>query len=158
MANAIQKVTASQRKAGDVVHEGGLPIGLLGVNEYMLVQHIETSDFSTGCLAIYGETKMGAVRGVSVEDSLWIEVRVTVKNSGIAMVWFEGALGHTLIITDAGAGGPLKTPGPIYLPFLLGEVPDSIDVEARARRGGATPLTYASDEILNIIPTSRFRR
>lgn len=143
---------------GRVIREGGVGVDVRPFRDFALVQHVDNSPYSTGFITIYGETRYGAVRGQTLEDSLWAEVRVVVAVHEIQMIWFEGAVGHSLVLTDTGSGGPEKTPGPVYLPFMLGEVPDTIDVYARMRRGNPNiTFGYDDDEILNVVSTSRFR-
>lgn len=146
---------------GDVVREGGVGVDARALTDWNNILHVETAAYSTGVVVIYGESRIGDVlgNGATVQTALWVEVRVQVSYHDIPSIWFEGAVGHTLILDSFGAGGPLKTPGPVVLPFLLGEVPDIIDVFARGRRGGDTITSEVNaDEILNVVAATRFRK
>jgi hypothetical protein len=155
---------ASDDKDDRIARAGGIPIDIRGASDWKEILRVDTSQFEWGQLvigaeasaqpAIQADTDIG-ITWLEVDRWPWAEVRVLVTIGGIDHVWFQGGAGNH---SEVAAGGNDKSPGPILLPFLLGEVPDVIDVQARAWRGGLLETVTAEGEILTVTAVTRFRR
>jgi len=128
---------------------------------------VDTSEYSYGHLMIAGEINVSVdgstfydlnvvaplTYNLMIDNVPMIEARVIVWHGMISQIWFEGALGNR---ANAQIGGADKSPGPIYLPFPLGEVPDRIEVLARVFRPKTSGVMLYPDERITITPISRF--
>lgn len=150
----------------DVLRSSAGPIDILGATDWRAILRVDTAEYSWGQLAISAEAADGpAIEGTesdpvgydptAVENLAWAELRVIATVAGIDQVWFEGAAGNH---SEAQIGGNAKSPGPISLPFAVGEVPDRIEVFARARRGGKAQTVVYPGEVLTVSAGSRFRK
>jgi hypothetical protein len=153
-------------REGLVEHGGGAAVDVIDAIDWVSVLHLETGAFRWGQLVISCEaqacsgTTKGGIDPLAPDWLRWAEIRVLVTVSGLAQIWFEGAAGNH---AEPGIGGGEKSSGPIILPFALGEVPDSLDVFARSRCGGAAsrgPFDQGGGavEFLNVTAATRFQR
>jgi hypothetical protein len=136
------------------------PIDLRQATDWTAVLRVECADCSWGQLILSAEARSqiptGGKLSSDVETWPWVEVRVIATTAGISSIWFEGAAGNHDAESASIGGGEGNSPGPIILPFGLGEVPDYLEVLARARSGGG--VTDGLAEYLTIMAASRFRR
>jgi hypothetical protein len=156
---------ASDDKDDRIARAGGIPIDIRGASDWKGILRVDTAQFEWGQLVITAEASAQPSRASDLENGFnwldadhfpWAEVRVLVTIGGIDHVWFQGGAGNH---SEGAVGGNDKSPGPILLPFLLGEVPDAIDVQARAMRGGLVAgAGFFDDEILTVTAVTRFRR
>jgi hypothetical protein len=84
------------------------------------------------------------------------EVRIVADVNGQRVILLEAAVGSHNI--GWVIGDDTKSAGPVFLPLYPGEVPDRIEVHARARRGGDPQTTYAADERLQLFAVARFHQ
>lgn len=147
-----------------IARAGGTPIDIRGASAWKEILRVDVSQFDWGQLAIAAEAASHPPSAFDVESGItqletdripWAEIRVLVTIGGIDQVWFQGGAGNH---SEAAIGGNDKSPGPILLPFVLGEVPDVIEVQARAMRGGLVETDTAEGEILTVTAATRFRR
>ena len=148
-----------------IARAGGQAVDIKGASTFIEILRVNCARYQWGQLVISAEAHAQTPTQTDIESGIdwltvdrypWAEIRVLVTIGGIEQVWFQGGAGNH---GEDDTGGPDKSPGPITLPFLLGEVPDSIVVQARAMRGGLpeTDVPYDS-EILNVTAVSRFRK
>lgn len=147
-----------------IARAGGLPVDIRGASDWISILRVDCATYQWGQLVISSEATAQTPSTSDVESGItwleldrypWAEIRVLVSIGGIDQVWFQGgAGGHS----EAATGGNDKSPGPIILPFLLGEVPDSIQVQAKAMRGGLPETATADTETLTVTAVSRFRK
>jgi hypothetical protein len=148
-----------------IARAGGRAVDIRGASDWMEILRVGCALYQWGQIVITAEAHAQTPVQADIEAGItwleldrypWAEIRVLVTIGGIEQIWFQGGAGNH---TEDETGGGAKSPGPITLPFLLGEVPDSIVIQARAMRGGLpeTAVFYES-EILNVTAVSRFRR
>lgn len=165
-------------QSGDVVRQSSGEIDMRGAGTWRSVFSLDCGDLQWGQVVVTGEAIASAAAtdvpgywdplptegdpGVfhplvpgAIEKWPWIEVRIAASVNGQTYTMLEAAVG-----SHAGAtiGGALKTAGPIVLTFPPGEVPDRIDVSARARRGGTAATGLEGAEKLTLLATSRFHK
>jgi hypothetical protein len=147
-----------------IARAGGTPIDLRGASDWKEILRVDTSRFEWGQLVIGSEATAQTPSQADTESGItwleldrfpWAEIRVLVTIGGIDQVWYQGGAGNH---SEAEIGGNDKSPGPIVLPFLVGEVPDVLEVQARAMRGGLVETDTADGEILTVTAVTRFRR
>jgi hypothetical protein len=95
------------------------------------------------------------------ENWPWVEVRIIADINGQRFVLLEAAVGsHDSPVIgdpdDPKMTAATKSCGPVFLPLYPGEVPDRIEVHARARRGGGPELQGDDDERLELYAVGRF--
>ena len=107
---------------------------------------------AVSCEAIASPTVANAT---DLENWPWVEVRIVTTIGGVVATYLEAGIGsHNAAVI----GNDTKSSGPIVLTFGPGEVPDRIEVLARARRGGGAETAGDTDERLDFVASSRFRR
>ncbi len=128
-----------------------------GVSDWRPVYASDTSEASWGqilitCEAIASPTVEGAT---DPENWPWVEVRIIGDINGQRVTLLEAAVANH---NSAVIGDDTKSAGPVFMPFYPGEVPDRVEVHARARRGGDPELEGDADERLMLWAVGRFHR
>lgn len=132
-------------------------IDMRGVVDFKNIFAVESGEFSWGqlmitCDAAASPTAAGAT---NVENWPWVEVRVVFSVNGQQFTYLEAAVGSH---ASATIGNDTESAGPILIALTPGEVPDKIEVLARARRGGAAETAGDVDERLNLVAVSRLHK
>ncbi|HXJ25573.1 MAG TPA: hypothetical protein VNH17_07730 [Streptosporangiaceae bacterium] len=150
--------TWNEDGATAIDREGGNPIDMRGVREWKSVLSADVSEYSWGQLIVAGEAR--TPQPIPPTDTLfpenwpWIEVRIEININGQVVTILEAAVGsHS---ERAVIGDSSKSCGPILLSFAPGEVPDRIEVYARARRGGREMRNVLDGEKLELTASTRF--
>jgi hypothetical protein len=147
-----------------IARAGGIPVDIRGASDWISILRVECASYQWGQLVINSDATAQTPSQADIEAGItwlelerypWAEIRVLVSIGGIDHVWFQGGAGNH---SESAVGGNDKSPGPIVLPFLLGEVPDSIQVQARAMRGGLPESVLSDSEVLTVTAVSRFRK
>lgn len=147
-----------------IARDGGVAIDIRGSSSFIEILRVNCSTYQWGQIVISSEASAqipttpdteAGITWLELDRYPWAEIRVLVSIGGIDQVWFQGGAGNH---SEDAIGGNDKSPGPIILPFLLGEVPDSIQVQARAMRGGLPETILGDTEILTVTAVSRFRK
>jgi hypothetical protein len=161
-------------QSGDVVRQASGAIDMRGVSGWRSVFTVDCAELIWGQLVVTGEAIASGAADIpsyyyTISDAIfsgpviqrievwpWIEVRIVAWVNGQTYTMLEAAVGSH---DGPQVGGAQKTAGAIVLPFAVGEVPDKIEVFARARLGGG-PDTRASvtDGKLTLLATSRFHK
>lgn len=155
-----------QDEADDpIARAGGLAVDIRGASDWVEILRVHCARYQWGQVVITAEAQAqiptqtdieGGITWLELDRYPWAEIRVLVTIGGTDQIWFQGGAGNH---TEGDTGGGDKSPGPITLPFLLGEVPDLIVVQARAMRGGLPETDpFYDSEILNVTAVSRFRK
>jgi hypothetical protein len=146
-----------------IVRASSGTIDLMNSTDWALVFRVETAAFQWGHLMITSEARAvlsvdegGAAAVILPEFWPWAEVRVLGTFGGVGQILYEGAAGNHDAESAAFGGGEGTSPGPIVLPFPLGEVPDDLEVYARPRYGGAVGIGGFT-QALTVAAVSRFR-
>ena len=152
---------------GPFPNQGGKPsaidrqtsnvVDMRGVSDWKTVFSIACGDFEWGqvlvtCDAIASPTVAGAS---NVENWPWVELRIVFTVNGQAFTFLEAAIGSH---SSPAIGDSSDSAGPVQVAFTPGEVPDLVEVLARARRGGLAELAGDVDERLNLVAVSRFKK
>ena len=152
------RMTPAAALSGATARDGTLRwVSLLRVDteNYLDGQILISSEIQ---LTLDGSTPWDPGGGVALyaqpENWMYTEIRVVVHHGMTPHVWFEGAAGSYDAVAT---GGPDKSPGPICLPFLLGEVPDTIEVFGRATNPIGHSIVLTPGEIFTATALSRFR-
>lgn len=139
---------------GDVLVGDTGTIDVRGASGWRSLKTIDCGDYSYGQIVFTCDAKSGS--GPSDMDvPAWphVEVRLVARTRNQVQVLLEQAAGSH---AETAASGVTASAGPIVMNFAPGEVPDSVEVLARARRGGLPETTYATDEKLNVFAGWRF--
>lgn len=138
-------------KQREISRAGGAAVDVSNAGDWFLVFSLDVSAFKWGQLVIDGEVFADPNSDGTILPNdpgfPWIETRVVAQISSSSFIWFEGAVTKNTSLAET---------GPIVLPFLLGEMPDSIQVFARARLGGA--VSAFSFQKGQITASTRFER
>jgi hypothetical protein len=128
---------------GDVDRQTSGTVDVRGAADWRTVFSVDCGASTWGQLVIVGEAAPSptVARARDAQAWPWIEVRIDCYYNGQATTYLEAAAA-----------------GPIFAAFGVGEVPDRIEVKARARRGGAAELAGDADERLSLVAVSRFHR
>lgn len=132
-------------------------VDLRGTVDFKSIFSVDSGEFAHGelvitCDATASPTVVGAT---NVENWPHVEVKVVVTNNGQSTTFLDAAVGSH---SSATIGNDTESAGPVVVNFGLGEMPDKIDVFARARRGGVAETAGDADEVLNVICVSRLHR
>jgi hypothetical protein len=132
-------------------------VDMRGAADWRTVLPVDCGAYSWGQLAVSCEAIASptVANALAVENWPWVEVRIVTTVGGIAVVYLEAGIGNH---NSAVIGNDTKSSGPIFLTFGPGEVPDRIEVQARARRGGLAEVAGDADERLDLVASSRFRK
>lgn len=132
-----------------------VPIDMRAEWKWKVVLNHDCSEKSWGQVAVTCDARPSpTVEGASDPEN-WphCEVRIIADVNGQRVILLEQAVGsHN--VTEI--GDSTKSAGPILLPLYPGEVPDRIEVLARARRGGDPETEKTADEILMLTAVARF--
>ncbi len=142
---------------GDVERKNSDVIDMRGVSDWRTVFSVDVGDYQWGmllltCDAAASPTVVGAG---NVENWPWVEVRIVLTINAQTFTFLETAIGSHSSPT---IGDDTDSAGPVIVNFALGEVPDKIEVVARARRGGTAELAGDADEKLNLTAVTRFHK
>jgi hypothetical protein len=132
------------------------PVDMRGVSDWIPVLAVDCSERSWGQVLVTCEAKASSTveSATDVENWPWVEVRIIVDINGQRVILLEGAVGsHNSAVIG---GTSTKSSGPIFLPLYPGEVPDRLEVHARARRGGRPETHGDADEVLMLTAVARF--
>jgi hypothetical protein len=134
---------------GDIDRQTSGIVDMRGAADWRAAFTVDCGAFSWGQLAISCDAAPSptVAHAFDLPNLPWVEVRIEFTINGATFVYLEGAVGGV----DAAAG-------PIVIGLGLGEVPDTISLSARARRGGLAELAGDLDERLALVATSRFHR
>lgn len=147
-----------------IERHGGSPVDMRGVTSWKTVLGVDVSEYSWGQVIITGEARPSPTRSAfdvvpnatSPENLPWIEVEIVADVNDQRITLLAQAIGSR---TDQGFLGSVemgrRSCGPILLPLAPGEVPDRIEVLARARRGGGLETSFDLDEVLTIRASTR---
>jgi len=157
-----ERLRARPAHAGDaggeptnVERKFAVPIDMRGMSKWKVVYNADCSEKSWGQVAVTCEAKASpTVEGASDPEN-WphCEIRIVADVNGQRVILLEQAVGSH---NDPEIGDNTKSAGPILLPFYPGEVPDRIEVLARARRGGDPETEFTRDEVLQVTATGRW--
>jgi hypothetical protein len=145
--------------------ERRLPIAqdMRGQVDWRTVLAVDCSEKSWGQVLVTCDAAASrtAEDATAVENWPWVEVRIIADVNGQRMILLEAAVGNhnSSVIADPAnrtADGDTKSCGPVFLPLYPGEVPDRIEVHARARRGGLPETQGDPDERLELYAVARF--
>jgi hypothetical protein len=144
--------------------ERRLPIAqdMRGQVAWRTVLAVDCSEKSWGQILITCDAAASpTVAGASnVENWPWVEVRIVADINGQRLILLEAGVGghNSPVIGDPELPGEAdaKSSGPVFLPLYPGEVPDRIEVHARARRGGMPETQGDDDERLELFAVGRF--
>jgi hypothetical protein len=129
------------------------PVDMRGKADWVTVHQRDTGEASWGVIHIDANVEDGAAMVDPVTDAAHVEVLVLgYIQGGSSYVLFEGAVG-----TNLGLPRTLSA-GPVVLQLSEGEVPDRIEVLARARHGGSAQATVRADETLLLMVGTRWHR
>jgi hypothetical protein len=165
-------------QSGEVVRQTSGAVDMRGAGTWRSVFTVDCGELQWGQLVVTGEAIASAAASdvYEVDDILdefgvvitpghpasspielwpWIEVRIAAWVNGQTYTMLEAAVGSH---DGAQVGGAAKTAGPIVLPFAVGEVPDKIEVFARARIGGLVQTAATATEKLTLVAVSRFHK
>ncbi len=140
---------------GDIHRQSSGVIDMRGASDWKSVFSVDCADWSWGQVLVTCEAQASPTVAHATDLPVWpwVEVRISAWINGQNFVLLEAAVGaHTAAVT----GGSDNSPGPVFLGFAPGEVPDKIEVQARARRGGRAETAGDADEKLNLTASSRF--
>jgi hypothetical protein len=155
---------AFQEGGSAIERHGGTPVDMRGVARWKTVLGVDTSEYSWGQVIVTGEARPSPLlsafdaspNAISPENLPWIEVRIIADINDQRITLLEQAVGVRI---DQGFYGSVelgaRSCGPILLPLFPGEVPDRIEVHARARRGGLIETSFDVDEVLKIRASTR---
>lgn len=132
-------------------HSSG-KIDMRGMSDWRPVFSVDVGEMSWGQVVVSCEAVASPTVAHASELPVfpWVEVRINAVINNQLMTLLEAAVGsHGLVATS---------PGPIFISFGPGEVPDRIEVLARARRGGQAETASDADEVLNLLAVSRFHQ
>lgn len=132
-----------------------VPIDMRGMSKWKVVLNHDCSEKSWGQIVVTCDAKASpTVEGASDPEN-WphCEVRIVADVNGQRVILLEQAVGSHNVEE---IGDNTKSAGPIMLPLYPGEVPDRIEVHARARRGGDPETQFTADEILTVTPVARW--
>jgi hypothetical protein len=143
--------------SGDVDRKSSDAIDMRGVADWKTVFSVETGDFSWGMLLLTCEALASpTVAGSTVVEAWpWVEIRIVLTVNAQSYTYLEAGIGSH---SSATIGDDTDSAGPVVLNFAPGEVPDKIEVVARARRGGSAETAGDVDEKLNLTAVSRFHK
>jgi hypothetical protein len=139
----------------DILSDDTGVIDLRGTSDWKSLKTIQCGDYSHGQILITCEALASPSDVHSADLPRWphVEVRLVARVRNQRFVLLEAALGsHSTTST----GGPTASAGPVFMPFGPGEVPDSVEVLGRARRGGLPESSFDADEKLNLTASWRF--
>jgi hypothetical protein len=150
--------TWNEDGATSIEREGGSPIDMRNVRDWTSVLSVDVSEYSWGQVVVSGEARTPQpsppTDTLFPENWPWIEVRIEIDINGQHITLLEAAVGsHS---ERAVIGDSSKSCGPILLNFAPGEVPDRVEVFARARRGGRTMRDVLDGETLQLTASTRF--
>lgn len=147
----------SDKAADDFNRKTTGTIDMRGAADWRPIFSVDCGVHQWGQLAISCDAiaSTSAANATDVENWPWVEVRIVTTIGGISIVYLEAGIGNH---NAAVIGNDTKSSGPIVLNFGPGEVPDNIEVLARARRGGVAETAFDADERLDLVASSRFRR
>lgn len=141
-------------RKGDVLTGDTGILDVRGASGWRSLKTIDCGDYSYGHVIVTCDAKAGS--GASDSDlPAWphVEVRIVARTRNQVYVLLEAAAGSH---GEVAASGVQASAGPVFMPFAQGEVPDSVEVLVRARRGGVAETTFATDEKLNVLAAWRF--
>lgn len=147
-----RKAVAARRAIDDViknVNEG--PFSIAGAGNFTLLCRVDTFDFTWGTLIVDSVVQNPAAV-TTMDATVHAEIQILAYVSGVPFVWLQSAVGNHLDFAE-----PLS-PGPLVLNILEGQMPDAVEVYARARRGGVAETSPATDEVLNLSVLGRLHR
>ena len=169
--------TQGPTQSGDVVRGSSGVVDMRAASSWRSVYSIDCGDLQWGQLVVTGEATATGADDISsypqltvsdmvhaagpliqrVEMWPWIEVRIAALVNGQTYTMLEAAVGSH---DGPQVGGAQKTAGAIVLAFPPGEVPDRIEVTARARLGGTADTRVSIDVLgkLTLLATSRFHK
>lgn len=127
--------------SSDVHRSSSGVVDMRGAVGWRPVFSVDCGEYSSGQILVTCEAQASptVANAKDLQVFPWVEVRI----SG----WVNG---QSFVLLEAAASGP------IFLAFQPGEVPDKIDVQARARRGGKAETAGDPDEKLNLMAAARF--
>lgn len=133
------------------------PVDMRGTVDFKNIFSVDSGEFAHGelvitCDATASPTAAGAT---NVENWPHVEVKVVFTVNGQSTTFLDAAVGSH---AEATIGTDASSDGPVVVNMGLGEVPDKIDVFARARRGGVAETAGDVDEVLSVICVSRLHR
>lgn len=130
------------------------PVDLRGMTDWITIASYDTREFKTGVVSAEVTAKQSAsVTPSSFTYDLHAEVRVLGNSAGNAYVLTQSSLAKHVDLAERFSTGAFR--------FQIQEwqMPDRIEIQARARRGGAAENasdTGISDEILQFSSWVRF--
>jgi hypothetical protein len=140
-----------------IERHGGDAIDMRSVADWKSVLGVDCSEYAWGQVIITGEARMSKIPppqlAAAPEFWTWVEVRIVADINGQRIILLEAAVGNH---GEAAIGDSSKSAGPVLLAFAPGEVPDRVEVHARARRGGVAQTSHIRDEVLTLTPCTRF--
>jgi hypothetical protein len=137
------------------VLEGDIgPIDMRSQSAWRSLATIQCRDYSYGQIVVTCDARATSAAS-QLDLPAWphIEVRLVARTRNQEMILLEAAAGSH---TDSASGGVTISAGPVSMSFGPGEVPDSVEVLARARRGGLPQTDNVVDERLMAFAGWRF--
>jgi hypothetical protein len=147
-ADRRAQAEADRHKPKWAHHIGG-PWDVRGLGAYQLLTRIETGDYTYGQLWV---SCIAVAASVNPEAQNHAEVAIFSVLGGVRSLEIEGACAQR-----ADAPASLST-GPLGVWLLHDEMPDSVEVWARALTGGLAQSAVNAAEVLTVSMVGRFRR
>jgi len=142
----------SDHPDSDIERNTSGKVDMRGMSDWKPVFTVETGEMSWGQVVVACEANASPTVAHATELPVfpWVEVRINAYVNNQLLTLLEGAVGSHALVASS--------PGPIFLSFAPGEVPDRVEVLARARRGGLAETAGDPDEKLELVAVSRFHR
>jgi hypothetical protein len=132
-------------------------VDMRGAVDFKNIFAVQSGEYSWGqllitCDAAASVTVAGAT---NVENWPHVEIKIVYTINGQQSTFLEAAVGAH---TSNTVGNDSESSGPVIVLMEPGEVPDKIEVFARARRGGVAETAGDADEKLNLVVVSRLHK
>jgi len=138
----------------DILTDDVGPVDVRGASDWRSLKTIQCGDYAYGQIIITCDAQATtSANGNDLPAWPHVEIRLVARTRNQVYVLLEAAAGSH---GTAATSGPSASAGPVFMPFAPGEVPDSVEILARARRGGLPETTIDSDERLNVFAAWRF--
>ena len=139
---------------GDVLSGDTGTVDMRGQSAWRSLKTVQCGDYSFGQVIVTCDARASSASGAT-DLPAWphVEIRLVARTRNQPYILLEAAAGSHGETTTS---GPTASAGPVMMTFGPGEVPDSVEVLARARKGGLPETSFASDEKLDVLAAWRF--
>lgn len=148
------KRVAKERAATDDVIDSDYLAGVdcRGLADWQTIFTKETVGFAWGLVVIDSQAQASPTNQTTMDKSNHVEIRIVEFIGGSGFIVAIRAIGNHQDRIENASGGPMRHK------FDLGDVPDRIEIQARARQGGSAETTQNTDETLQVNVATRFHR